>query len=154
MLCTQNRGCKENLTTNPIIQAALHLEKLWALNVGVTTRIVDCCTAPMLIQQVRWPGKPCQFHAELVQRSRVTGATVGPEMLYGLASLTRNGISATASLRSYPPLEYAKVTGDLWLSRLVGCRKERLPGGSFAIYSGLSLHESTHGMLLISYACS
>ena len=34
----------------------MHLEKLWALNVGVTTRIVDCCTAPMLMQQVRWPG--------------------------------------------------------------------------------------------------
>ncbi len=34
-------------------QAKLHMESLWARNVNITTRIVDCCTAPMLMKQVR-----------------------------------------------------------------------------------------------------
>ena len=49
----QCRDCIGKLTGTPIVQAVMHLEKLWALNVNVTTRIVDCCTAPMLMQQVR-----------------------------------------------------------------------------------------------------
>jgi len=33
--------------------ARLHLETLWGRHVDITTRIVDCSTAPMLMQQAR-----------------------------------------------------------------------------------------------------
>ena len=43
-------------------QAKLHMESLWARNVNITTRIVDCHTAPMLMKQVHC-GQSCSIRA-------------------------------------------------------------------------------------------